>query len=156
MEKGQALPMGNPPYPPSNEVPMTPSPPYPGPPVDPNMGHMGPQVQQPAYYAPQYAPQQAPQYAPQQAQIIQPVQTVVMVQPTPTDVPVQMLCPRCQNTVVTRVEHKPGTYAWMFCVLLGVFLIWPCCLIPFCVDGCKDAHHYCPSCNNVVHIHRRA
>ncbi|KAG7223777.1 hypothetical protein INR49_026460 [Caranx melampygus] len=140
MEKVQAIPVAYPP----NEV-MVPAPPYPGPPMDPNMGsYVVAPVQQPVYH-----------YAPQQPQVLQPVQQVVVVQPNPTDASVQMVCPRCQNTVVSRVEYKVGVLSWMICGILGIFGIWPCCLIPFCVDGCKDAHHYCPSCNNVLHIHRR-
>ncbi|XP_072319378.1 LITAF domain-containing protein-like [Eucyclogobius newberryi] len=114
-------------------------PPYPGPPG-------------PGFNFEQQAPPVFYQYA-AQPQVVHPV--TVMVQPHPTDCSGQMICPHCQNNVVTVVEHKPGALTWIICGVIGIFFLWPCCWIPFCIDACKDVEHTCPKCYNVLHIHKR-
>jgi lipopolysaccharide-induced tumor necrosis factor-alpha factor len=75
-----------------------------------------------------------------------------------SDSPVQMQCPQCRAQVVTNVAFKSGTATWLIC--LGVCIFLPCCdlgccLIPFCVDAAKDAHHTCPMCNSLVGTKKR-
>ncbi|XP_060063399.1 cell death-inducing p53-target protein 1 homolog isoform X2 [Ylistrum balloti] len=97
-----------------------------------------------------------PGYPQQQGQT-----TVVVAQPAVTVVqqfresPVHTRCPHCQAEVVTATQFETGTFTWIICLVLCIVGCIPCCVIPFCVDGCKDVIHICPSCQQTVSRYRR-
>ncbi|XP_062264918.1 LITAF domain-containing protein-like [Platichthys flesus] len=70
------------------------------------------------------------------------------------DVPGQMLCPYCYQTVVTTTEHKAGHLTWAVCCGLTIFGCILCSCIPFCIDSCKDVEHRCPSCHRVIYLYK--
>ncbi|CAG5929071.1 unnamed protein product [Menidia menidia] len=96
-----------------------PAPPYPGPPLDHNVApqHGAQHVAQPVA---QYPPQ--PVHQTVIHAVHQPANNMVVVQRLPTEVPGQMFCPHCQNSVVTTVTYRVGLFAWMICGILGAFL----------------------------------
>ncbi|XP_062581008.1 cell death-inducing p53-target protein 1 homolog isoform X2 [Saccostrea cucullata] len=87
--------------------------------------------------------------------------TVVVAQPALTmvqqfrETPVHTRCPHCQAEVVTATSYETGTFAWIICLVLCLVGCWPCCLIPFCVDGCKDVIHSCPNCHQTMGRYNR-
>uniref|UniRef100_A0A3Q3LJT9 LITAF domain-containing protein n=1 Tax=Mastacembelus armatus TaxID=205130 RepID=A0A3Q3LJT9_9TELE len=72
------------------------------------------------------------------------------------DSPVQIFCPKCHQTVLTKVDYTPGLLTYLFCG--GLFFcgfVLGCCLIPFCVDRLRNAKHTCPTCNTVLGVYKR-
>jgi len=89
-------------------------------------------------------------------------QQVMMVQPVVAMAPVRHVthfnrvstmatCMHCQHTGPTVVQYDPGCGAWLICGGLAAIGCWMgCCLIPFCIDDCKDAIHTCGNCHRVL------
>jgi len=89
-------------------------------------------------------------------------QTVIIHQPASSsghrfhDAPAPVTCPSCHAQVVTGVIYQSGTLTWIACaVLCLVGCDAGCCLIPFCMDSCKDAVHICPNCNQTIGLYNR-
>lgn len=56
-----------------------------------------------------------------------------------------LFCPNCHSPTISNVQFIPGGGAFIVC--LGLFMcVGLFSLITFCVDDCKDAHHYCSRC----------
>uniref|UniRef100_A0AAQ6AAS2 LITAF domain-containing protein n=1 Tax=Amphiprion ocellaris TaxID=80972 RepID=A0AAQ6AAS2_AMPOC len=67
------------------------------------------------------------------------------------DSPVQTACPKCHQSVLSKVDYSSGLLTYLCCG--GLFLC--CCLIPFCVNRLKDATHICPTCKTVLGVYKR-
>ncbi|XP_002739641.1 lipopolysaccharide-induced tumor necrosis factor-alpha factor homolog [Saccoglossus kowalevskii] len=82
---------------------------------------------------------------------VQPAVTVISAGIRYTQVPVSQECPHCHNTIVTTVTYENGTVTYLAAGIVCLVGCWMgCCLIPFCIDACKDAVHCCPNCNIVL------
>ncbi|CAH1794566.1 unnamed protein product [Owenia fusiformis] len=123
----------------------------------------------PGQYQPPPGQYQPPpgQYQPPSGQYQPPPGGMATAQPTPSvpvqqttvviqnqqllNIPTQTICQHCNNSVVTQVEYQSGTCTYIACI--GLCLIGcgaGCCLIPFCMDGCKDVLHTCPQCHQII------
>ncbi|XP_051988595.1 cell death-inducing p53-target protein 1-like isoform X2 [Xyrauchen texanus] len=70
--------------------------------------------------------------------------------------PVQMVCPHCQQPIITRISHDIGlmnTLFCLFCFFVGCDL--GCCLIPCMIDELKDVTHTCPNCKGYIYTYKR-
>ncbi|CAH8635011.1 unnamed protein product [Heterobilharzia americana] len=71
------------------------------------------------------------------------------------NLPVHLKCPSCRKEISTTLEYHNGLLTYLACV--GIFFVGGscgCCLIPFCVNACKDVDHKCPSCKTYVGSYR--
>ncbi|XP_076450921.1 LITAF domain-containing protein-like [Babylonia areolata] len=67
------------------------------------------------------------------------------------EVPCLIACQHCNATVTTTTAYSVGTATWLSCVIVCFVGFWlGCCLIPFCLDACKDVIHTCPNCRQNV------
>ncbi|XP_055854581.1 lipopolysaccharide-induced tumor necrosis factor-alpha factor homolog isoform X1 [Episyrphus balteatus] len=74
------------------------------------------------------------------------VQYVTPVGPTSS----RVTCPSCRADVQTRLQHEPTTNTHLMALCLFCFLCWPCVCLPYCMDSCQNANHYCPNCNAFI------
>ncbi|XP_036413354.1 lipopolysaccharide-induced tumor necrosis factor-alpha factor homolog [Colossoma macropomum] len=79
----------------------------------------------------------------------------VVIQPRLREIPGQLKCTYCQRDIVTVTRFINGALVWTIFGGLCITGIWPFCLIPFCVNACKDVEHSCPHCHNIISIYRR-
>ena len=63
--------------------------------------------------------------------------------------PVQLFCPCCLQFVLTSVmkQNTCSAYYWSACMCV---FMQPFCLVPFCIDNCKETVHSCSSCGTVL------
>ncbi|CAF0906713.1 unnamed protein product [Brachionus calyciflorus] len=72
------------------------------------------------------------------------------------DHPTQTVCPNCRANVSTNIKYETGLITWLIAGALCFFgLGCGCCLIPFCVDSCKDVEHFCPNCRYMIGRNRK-
>ncbi|XP_068628114.1 lipopolysaccharide-induced tumor necrosis factor-alpha factor homolog isoform X2 [Battus philenor] len=77
------------------------------------------------------------------------VTAVVVGSPMGTT-PAVYMCKSCNNQIITRVERRPSIRTHLFAMLLCVIGCWPCVCLPYCVDSCNNADHYCTNCNSYI------
>jgi len=67
------------------------------------------------------------------------------------DSPVHCVCPHCERTVITFLDHEASWVTWMLALIvwfsLGWMALW---VLPLLWPAFKDVVHHCPRCLNVV------
>lgn len=64
--------------------------------------------------------------------------------------PQAFYCPYCLTNVVTEVKYEPGDKTSLMACCLCFFGGVICCFIPYCVNDCQDAIHFCPLCHSTL------
>ncbi|KAI5641928.1 LITAF-like zinc ribbon domain-containing protein [Phthorimaea operculella] len=62
----------------------------------------------------------------------------------------RITCPSCRASILTRVDRKTINKAHITALVLILIGCVPCCLIPYCMDSCKNIDHYCPNCSAFI------
>ncbi|XP_023305622.2 lipopolysaccharide-induced tumor necrosis factor-alpha factor homolog [Lucilia cuprina] len=120
-------------------------PPYSPPGFTPAQVYQPGQPQQPLY-PPMPQPQQPP---PQQSTVI--IQTTT--RPNLVAIgngPTHIQCPSCHAEILTTVKHTANSRTHCWALVLCLFICWPCVCVPYCMDSCQSANHYCPNCNAYI------
>ncbi|CAG9322056.1 unnamed protein product [Blepharisma stoltei] len=82
---------------------------------------------------------------------VQPVAAAVIIESrVPTFIygfdPIQVTCPYCHQTALTKTERSPGMMVWLMCFIL--FCLFPfCSCLPFCIPSLFDVTHHCGHCS---------
>ncbi|XP_062527728.1 lipopolysaccharide-induced tumor necrosis factor-alpha factor homolog isoform X3 [Bombyx mori] len=109
----------------------------------------GPPPQNPPPY--NYQPQQVPYANVPIVPVVAPQQFVTVVQARPMGPePSSLTCPSCTAVIVTRVQHDASSKTHLFALILCLIGCWPCACIPYCMESCQNATHYCPNCNAYI------
>uniref|UniRef100_A0A914L3X6 LITAF domain-containing protein n=1 Tax=Meloidogyne incognita TaxID=6306 RepID=A0A914L3X6_MELIC len=65
--------------------------------------------------------------------------------------PQQVYCPTCDQQVLSQTKYVSGVFT---CALVFLLLFCccccGCCLVPLCLDACKDVEHRCSQCNTYI------
>ncbi|TMW45970.1 hypothetical protein DOY81_008949 [Sarcophaga bullata] len=64
--------------------------------------------------------------------------------------PTRVTCPSCHAEILTTVKHTANSRTHCWALVLCLFICWPCVCIPYCMDSCQSANHYCPNCNAYI------
>ena len=75
----------------------------------------------------------------------------VQIKITNSKTPTQVFCHQCNLNVTSEVLKRPGTTAWLTCLVLCCFC-FPLCLYPLICDPCLDTYHMCPRCRTVMSV----
>ncbi|SPP72862.1 lipopolysaccharide-induced tumor necrosis factor-alpha factor homolog [Drosophila guanche] len=71
--------------------------------------------------------------------------------------PMQVRCPSCHGevqtnliTASTKTTHLCVLYIYIHIHTVYICCLWPCAVLPYCFNYCKNVRHYCPNCGNYV------
>ncbi|KAJ2950761.1 hypothetical protein O0L34_g9024 [Tuta absoluta] len=79
-----------------------------------------------------------------------PVAQAVFIQPLLPKEPTIIECRSCNFRMQTRVEYQPTARTHICALILCLTMLWPCACLPYCMNDCLAAQHYCTNCGTFV------
>ncbi|KAJ8724900.1 hypothetical protein PYW07_015858 [Mythimna separata] len=64
--------------------------------------------------------------------------------------PMSITCPSCKEVIVTRIEARANTKTHTCAFVLCFMCCWPCVILPYFVNKCRNLDHYCPHCSSYI------
>ncbi|XP_022907865.2 uncharacterized protein [Onthophagus taurus] len=68
--------------------------------------------------------------------------------------PMPAACQRCGTYIITQTTNQRSNMTHFAALALCICGCWPCCLLPYCMNSCKNTYHYCPNCNSYLGMYR--
>mmetsp|Transcript_86416 Transcript_86416/g.241763 ORF Transcript_86416/g.241763 Transcript_86416/m.241763 type:complete len:368 (-) Transcript_86416:36-1139(-) len=67
------------------------------------------------------------------------------------DTPINCMCPHCEHTVITFIDHESSWVTWVLGIAVWFSLGWMAFwVLPLLWPAFKDVVHHCPRCLNVI------
>lgn len=61
--------------------------------------------------------------------------------------PAKLICPSCSKRIETTIKHEPTKLTNLNAILCCGLC---CCCIPYIMDSCQNANHYCSNCEAYI------
>ncbi|RZC41022.1 zf-LITAF-like domain containing protein, partial [Asbolus verrucosus] len=68
--------------------------------------------------------------------------------------PIYIWCTHCATVVITVTQSQRSKFTHLTAAALCLFGCWPCAMLPYCMNSCKNIYHYCPDCNYLFGMYR--
>jgi len=59
-------------------------------------------------------------------------------------------CPKCAKEEVGTRTHTRSTGTTWLCVGVGLFVFWPLCWLPLCINPTRQTDHFCQNCGQKI------
>lgn len=69
--------------------------------------------------------------------------------------PMVVVCPFCRHVTETTIETERSSFAHASAITMFLSGCWPCCVLPYCMESCKNTRHFCPICQQLLGVYRQ-
>ncbi|XP_055837333.1 lipopolysaccharide-induced tumor necrosis factor-alpha factor homolog [Episyrphus balteatus] len=69
--------------------------------------------------------------------------------------PCLVTCPSCHQEQMSTVRMEAATKTHLLAAVLCLVGCFCCVCVPYCVDSCKNANHYCSKCDAYLGVYNK-